>query len=72
MTVRKNKNNKTVFVTNTTPSGLGLHYSVPTEGVKKAQRLTINQGGRRIDLSGSQINSLLRVVRRARNLASRS
>lgn len=70
MYTRTNKLNKTSFVGNTTPSGLEFFYSVPFRGVKKAQQLTVRQGKNRLDLSGGQVNALLRVVRRGRKLAS--
>jgi hypothetical protein len=73
MVNRVNKNNKTTFVGNVTPSGLGFFYSVPFKSNTEAgQRLTI-RGSKNatIELTGSQINSLLRVIRTARSSASR-
>jgi hypothetical protein len=67
---RTNKQNQTAFVGNETAAGLGLFYSVPFRGVKKAQKLTLRQGQNRVDLSGSQVNALLRVVRNGRRLAN--
>ena len=72
MVARKNRKNKTAFVGNVTPSGLGIFYSVPLKGnTKVGQKLTLKVGGERIDLTGSQVRALQRVITRARRLASR-
>jgi len=69
MFTRKNNKNKTAFVGNVTPSGTEMFYSVPFKGVRKGQLLTIRQGESRIDLTGSQVNALTRVITRARRLS---
>lgn len=70
MVTRKNAKNRTAYVGHVTPSGLGFSYSVPLKGVKIAQRLTIRQNGEQVELTGSQLRSLMRVVKTARRLAN--
>lgn len=70
MVTRKNVRNQTAYVGNVTPAGLGIFYSVPLKGSKKAQRLTIrNASGDAVELSGSQVRSLTRVINKAKRLA---
>ena len=69
MVTRKNVKNQTAYVGNVTPSGLGMFYSVPLKGSKKAQRLTIRSGRNTIELSGSQVRSLTTVINTAKRLA---
>jgi len=69
MVTRKNVKNRTAYVGNVTPSGLGMFYSVPLKGAKVAQRLTIRSGKTSINLSGSQVRSLTRVISTAQRLA---
>lgn len=70
MFTRKNAKNRTVFVGNSTDSGLGIFYSVPMPGNKSVgQRLTIKQNGTRVDLTYSQIQSLTKVLNAAKRAA---
>lgn len=70
MFARVNKKNKTAFAGNVTPSGLGIFYSVPLTGVtKRGAKLTIKQNGERVDLTTSQIESLQKVLAKARRMA---
>jgi hypothetical protein len=69
MVTRKNAKNQTAYVGNVTPSGLGIFYSVPLRGAKKAQKLTIRSGRTTINLTGSQVRSLTRVISTAKRMA---
>lgn len=70
MVTRKNAKNRTAYVGNVTPSGLGIFYSVPLQGSKVGQRLTIRSSrGNTIELTGSQVRSLTRVISTAKRLA---
>ena len=71
MVTRKNKKNQTAYAGNVTPSGLGIFYSVPLKGAKVAQRLTLRSGKNTIELTGSQVRALTRVITAARRVASR-
>jgi len=72
MVARKNRKNRTAFVGNVTPAGLGIFYSIPLKGnTDVGQRLTLKVGRNRIDLTGSQVRAVQRVITRARRLASR-
>ena len=70
MITRKNVKNQTAYVGNVTPSGLGMFYSVPLRGAKVRQRLTLRNGkGDEIELAGSQVRSLMRVINTAKRIA---
>jgi len=69
MVTRKNEKNRTAYVGNVTRSGLGMFYSVPLKGAKVAQRLTIRSGRNTIDLTGSQVRALSKVISMAKRLA---
>ena len=69
MVTRTNAKNRTAYVGNVTPSGLGMFYSVPLKGCKLGQRLTIRSGKTTLNLTGSQVNALTRVIRTAQRLA---
>jgi hypothetical protein len=71
MFARVNKNNKTAFAGNSTPS-MGVFYSVPMKGARAGHRLTIKSNGQRVDLTLSQITSLEKVISKARRLAKKS
>lgn len=70
MFARVNRQNKTAFAGNVTPSGLGIFYSQPYDGSTRGGRLTIKQFGNRVDLTLSQVKALQRVLARARRLAA--
>jgi hypothetical protein len=69
MYVKKNQKNGMHFVGNVTPAGLKTYFSVPVKGNKVAQKLSIRMGKTQIDLSGNQVNALLRVIKAAKRLA---
>jgi hypothetical protein len=69
MFTRKNAKNRTAFVGNVTRSGFGVFYSVPMKGAKVGQRLTLRSGVDTIDLTGSQVRALTRVISTAKRLA---
>ena len=72
MFARVNKKNKTSFVGNVTKSGYEFFYSVPFKtNTRTGQRLTIRNGKNTVELTASQINSLLTVIRKARSSAAR-
>ena len=71
MFARINRQNKTAFAGNSTPSGLGVFYSVPMKGAKRGARLTIKQDGARVDLTTSQVQMLQKVISKAKRLAAK-
>jgi len=69
MFTRKNAKNRTAFVGNVTRSGMGVFYSVPLRGAKVGQRLTLRSGKNTIELTGSQVRVLTRVISTAKRIA---
>lgn len=65
----KNEKSRTMVVSNVTPSGLDMQFAIPFKGDKKAQRLVVRQGKSRVNLTGGQVNALLRVIRKGKKLA---
>ena len=69
MVTRKNKDTKTAYAENVTPSGMGFFYTRPLRGAKSTHQLKIRAGKNTVRLTGSQVRSMLRVINAAKNVA---
>jgi len=72
MFVTENRKNRTYRVGNRSKgkTPFNVCYSVPFPGSKRASQLSLNLNGKRLNLTGRQVNVLRRVLRAADDVSA--